>query len=71
MKREGTVASGLTSAEAGQRLQQYGPNEAAEERRHPGRALLGKFWAPVPWMLEVTILLQLVLGRVDNISNGR
>jgi H+-transporting ATPase len=63
MKREGTVASGLTSAEAGQRLQQYGPNEAAEERRHPGRALLGKFWAPVPWMLEVTILLQLVLGR--------
>jgi H+-transporting ATPase len=63
MKREGTVASGLTSAEAGQRLQQYGPNKAAEERRHPGRARLGKFWAPVPWMLEVTILLQLVLGR--------
>jgi zinc transporter ZupT len=26
-------------------------------------ALLGKFWAPVPWMLEVTIVLELALGR--------
>jgi|SRR5579875_630367 len=63
MSRESKVAPGLTSTEAGRRLQQYGPNEAVEERRHPVRALLGKFWAPVPWMLEVTIGLQLVLGR--------
>ena len=24
-----------------------------------------KFWSPVPWMLEVTILLQLVLKKYD------
>jgi H+-transporting ATPase len=57
------AAPGLTSTEATRRLQQYGPNEAAEERHHPGRALLGKLWAPMPWMLEVTIALQLLLGR--------
>jgi hypothetical protein len=37
MRRVGTVALGLTCTEAGQRLQHYGPNEAAEERRHAGR----------------------------------
>jgi len=24
---------------------------------------MGKFWAPVPWMLEVTVILELALGR--------
>ena len=31
---------------------------------HPLRAALLKFWAPVPWMLEAAIVLQLVLGKV-------
>lgn len=55
---------GLTSAQAGERLRQYGPNEVAEEREHPGLAFLRKFWAPVPWMLEAVIALQLFLGKV-------
>lgn len=56
---------GLTSDEATQRLAQYGPNTVTEERPHPLRALLRKFWAPVPWMLEATIGLQIVLGKLD------
>jgi H+-transporting ATPase len=33
--------------------------------------LLKKFWAPVPWMLEVTILLELYLGKnVESIVIG-
>jgi H+-transporting ATPase len=59
------VSPGLTSAEAQRRLLQYGPNTVADERPHPWRALLRKFWGPVPWMLEVTIVLQLVLGKAD------
>jgi H+-transporting ATPase len=55
----------LTSEEATQRLAQYGPNTVTEERPHPLRALLRKFWAPVPWMLEATIALQIVLGKLD------
>jgi H+-transporting ATPase len=54
---------GLSSAEAAARLQRYGPNATPEERPHPFRMLLGKFWAPVPWMLELTIVLEVLLGR--------
>ncbi|GAO35613.1 pirin [Sulfuricella sp. T08] len=61
----GPALPGLTSGEAAARLKQYGPNAVAEERPHPWLALLRKFWAPVPWMLEVTIILQLVLGKAD------
>jgi len=55
--------TGLTSQEAAQRLQQYGPNAVAEEKRHPVLIFLGKFWAPVPWMLEITVILELYLGK--------
>ena len=54
---------GLSSAEAQRRLLQYGPNAVAEERSHPIRALLRRLWGPIPWMLEATILLQLLLGK--------
>ncbi len=54
---------GLNTAEAARRLIQSGPNEVAEEKPHPLLALLRKFWSPVPWMLEITIVLQLVLGK--------
>ena len=30
---------------------------------HPLRMAIEKFWAPVPWMLEAAILLELVLGK--------
>jgi H+-transporting ATPase len=30
---------------------------------HPLRRALKKFWAPVPWMLEAAIVLELVLGK--------
>ncbi len=54
---------GLTSGEAAKRLQEYGLNTVRQERANPLWAFLGKFWAPVPWMLEATIALQLFLGK--------
>jgi H+-transporting ATPase len=54
---------GLTSAEARRRLQQFGPNALPETTAAPWRGVLIKFWAPVPWMLEAAIVLQLVLGE--------
>jgi H+-transporting ATPase len=30
---------------------------------HPLRMAIEKFWAPVPWMLEAAIMLELVLGK--------
>lgn len=60
----GVGLNGLSSQEARRRLEQYGPNAVGEERRRSWRALLGKFWAPVPGMLALTIGLELVLGRL-------
>ena len=57
------LPSGLTSAEAQRRFAEIGPNATPEEQVRPWRRLLEKFWAPVPWMLEAAIVLQLVLGE--------
>ncbi len=56
---------GLDSIEARERLLQYGPNTVREGESHPWILFAGKFWSPIPWMLEITILLQLVLGKTD------
>jgi H+-transporting ATPase len=59
----GGVSSGLTTAEASRRLQQFGPNAMPEATVSLWRGALSKFWAPVPWMLEAAIVLQVVLGE--------
>jgi magnesium-transporting ATPase (P-type) len=53
---------GLTSDEALRRLKTSGPNAIADVAQHPVRRAVEKLWAPVPWMLEAAILLQLGLG---------
>jgi H+-transporting ATPase len=54
---------GLTSAEAGRRLVEFGPNAVAEELPPRWRVFLAKFWSPIPWLLEAALLLQLGLGE--------
>ena len=56
-------STGLTSEQAHQRLQKVGPNAMPDTALHPLRQALAKFWAPVPWMLEAAIVLELVLGK--------
>jgi H+-transporting ATPase len=53
---------GLTTEEARRRLAQHGANAIADVAQHPLRRAVVKLWAPVPWMLEAAILLQLGLG---------
>ncbi|MCV7090034.1 plasma-membrane proton-efflux P-type ATPase [Mycobacterium interjectum] len=54
-------AQGLTSTQAQSRLARYGPNEIAEKHRNPVLAFLGYFWAPIPWMIEVALVLSLLV----------
>jgi H+-transporting ATPase len=56
-------SDGLTGDEARRRLEKFGPNAMPDTGVHPLRTALAKFWAPVPWMLEATIVLQLVLDK--------
>jgi H+-transporting ATPase len=55
---------GLTTAEAQRRLQASGPNAMPDTAMHPLRRAFEKFWAPVPWMLEAAVILELLLGKV-------
>ena len=55
--------TGLSSEEAASRLRQHGPNTTPEQHVSAVRLLAGKFWAPIPWMLELTIVLEIVLGK--------
>jgi len=56
---------GLTATEAGERMLKYGRNYIAEKRPNQLIVFLSKFWAPVPWMLELTVILQLVIGKFN------
>ena len=56
-------SGGLSTAEAERRLRQFGPNAVVEERVSLPKRVLRHFWAPVPWMLEATIALQLAIGQ--------
>ena len=55
--------SGLADDEARRRLEKFGPNAMPDTSAHPLRMALEKFWAPVPWMLEGAIALELALGK--------
>ena len=54
---------GLTQAEAAKRLAQYGPNEIAEHKTNPLLKFLSYFWGPIPWMIEVAVILSGAVGH--------
>lgn len=53
--------SGLSGDEAHSRLERFGPNSMPDTSAHLMRSALSKFWAPVPWMLEAVIIIELGL----------
>src|SRR5271157_5403032 len=57
------LPTGLTSDDARRRLEKFGPNAVPDTSVHPLRRALTKFWAPVPWMLEAAIVLEVALGK--------
>jgi H+-transporting ATPase len=56
-KKLGSSPDGLTQAEAQKRLTQYGPNEIEERKTNPFLKFLGYFWGPIPWMIEIAVIL--------------
>jgi H+-transporting ATPase len=57
------ASKGLTSDEARVRLEKDGPNAMPDTSAHPMRNALAKFWAPVPWLLEASIVLEIALHK--------
>ncbi len=62
-KQLGTSPDGLSQAEAAKRLGQYGPNEIAEHKTNPLLKFLSYFWGPIPWMIEVAVILSGAVGH--------
>ena len=59
-KRLASSPDGLSQAEAQKRLAQYGPNEIEEKKINPFLKFLTYFWGPIPWMIEVAVILSAV-----------
>ncbi len=58
--------NGLSSSEADQRLQQYGPNEIAEKKRNPILKFFTYFWGPIPWMIELAAILSIIIQHYED-----
>ncbi len=56
-KKLGSSPNGLSQAEAQKRLAQYGPNAIVEKKTNAFLKFLSYFWGPIPWMIEVAVIL--------------
>ena len=63
LSKLGASEAGLTAAEAEERREFYGRNEITEKRYNPFLAFLGRYWGPMPWLLELAMVLAFVLGH--------
>src|SRR5713101_1732193 len=53
---------GLNPAELQERLNKYGPNALAEEKKSALSTFVAYFWGPIPWMIEAAALMALIVG---------
>ncbi len=67
-KKLQSSADGLTQAEAEKRLTKYGPNEIKEEKQNLLLKFLGYFWGPIPWMIEIAVILSGVVRHWPDFS---
>jgi H+-transporting ATPase len=56
--------NGLSEEEARKRIEKYGYNEVREEKRNPIVEFLSRYWGPMPWLLELAIVLSIFLSHI-------
>ena len=54
---------GLVSSDAKKRLETFGFNEITERKVSSVVKFLSYFWGPIPWMIEVAIIISLIIGH--------
>jgi plasma-membrane proton-efflux P-type ATPase len=59
--------TGLTRADVDTRRKEHGYNEVAEQKEHPLRTFLGKFWGISAWMLELIMVISALLGKYSDL----
>ena len=58
-----TSAEGLAEDEAIRRISEFGYNELPEKQRNPVFDFFARYWGPMPWLLELTMLLSYIIGH--------
>ncbi len=56
-----TSVDGLSQVEAQKRHIEYGPNEIEEKKYNPFLKFFTYFWGPIPWMIEIAVILSLLV----------
>ena len=60
--------SGLSVGEAKKRIQEYGYNEIPEKKTNPFLKFLKYFWGPIPWMIEVAVILSAYIRHWEDVG---
>ena len=55
--------AGLSDADVASRRAQFGYNELPEKTESVLRKFAGYFWGPIPWMIEVAVVLSAIAGH--------
>jgi len=55
-------------ADVDTRRKEHGYNEVAEQKSHPVRKFLAKFWGVSAWMLELIMVLSAILGKYSDLA---
>jgi len=54
---------GLTESEAKSRIGKFGENKIVEEKRNSLVEFFSRYWGPMPWLLELAMVLSYILGH--------
>jgi H+-transporting ATPase len=57
----GTTEDGLSAEEAEERIKKFGYNEITEARRNAFLDFIKRYWGPMPWLLEFSMVLTVIL----------
>ena len=56
-------SNGLNESDISSRHEKYGFNEVLSKKESTLKKFASKFWSPIPWMLEITIIITGILGK--------
>lgn len=66
LEKLSATKKGLPSIEVTKRLQIYGYNQIIEKKKSLILKLLGYFWGPIPWMIEIAAILSALVHQWED-----